>query len=68
MHKRIREEPLTGGSSTFAKSIYDQEIYDNSVKLLRDLSWNGVVMIEYKRCENNGKLYLIEINHMDFVV
>ena len=62
MHKRIREEPLTGGSSTFAKSIYDQEIYDNSIKLLRDLSWNGVVMIEYKRCKKNGKLYLIEIN------
>ena len=27
MHERIRENPITGGSSVCAKSIYDKEVY-----------------------------------------
>ncbi|MBI96623.1 hypothetical protein CL656_05705 [bacterium] len=62
MHRRIREEPLSGGSSTFAESIYEEEVYLESVKLLDGLNWHGVAMVEFKKCLKTGKFYLMEIN------
>lgn len=62
MHKRIREYPVNGGSSTCAESYFDQELYESGKRVLDMLKWNGVAMVEFKKCQNTGKYILIEIN------
>ena len=61
MHERLRENPITGGPSTKARSIYKQDLYKTGKTLLDKLAWHGVAMVEFKR-DINGELYLMEIN------
>jgi predicted ATP-grasp superfamily ATP-dependent carboligase len=61
MHERIREDPITGGPSTCARSIYREDLVYAGKGLLDELKWNGVAMVEFKRnCD--GKIFLMEIN------
>lgn len=62
MHERIHEFPVTGGASTFAKSIYDDELKQLGTKMLEKLRWNGVAMIEFKKDRKDNKCKLMEIN------
>lgn len=62
MHKRRREFPVTGGSSTSAESYYDEQLREQGVKLLTALKWHGVAMVEMKRDSRNGEYNLMEIN------
>ncbi len=62
MHERIREYPITGGASTFAKSIYSDTLKNLGIKLLERLGWNGVAMVEFKKDIKDGSYKLIEIN------
>lgn len=61
-HERIHEYPLTGGGSSYRRSICpDAKLLDASRMLLRELNWHGVAMIEWKM-NDRGEWYLIEIN------
>jgi predicted ATP-grasp superfamily ATP-dependent carboligase len=62
MHRRIRTYPVTGGSSTFAESIYDPVLRDAGLKILNNLRWHGVAMVEFKKDSRSGKYVLMEIN------
>jgi predicted ATP-grasp superfamily ATP-dependent carboligase len=62
MHERIRELPITGGSSTAAKSIYCEQMYTISKEIIQYLKWTGPLMIEYKFDQLNMKYNLIELN------
>ena len=62
MHKRIRENPPSGGSSVCAASIFDQRLYDYGKKLLDKLNWHGVAMVEFKKTHATNELYLMEVN------
>jgi predicted ATP-grasp superfamily ATP-dependent carboligase len=62
MHKRVREYPSTGGASTCAVSVYDEDLKNQGLKILNLLKWNGVAMVEFKKSDINGKFYLIEVN------
>lgn len=62
MHERIREIPLTGGSSTAAKSIYCKQMKQISFEIVKDLNWSGPLMIEYKYDKSLDKYFLIELN------
>jgi predicted ATP-grasp superfamily ATP-dependent carboligase len=62
MHKRIREYPITGGSSTAAESIYDDRLKELGLKLLTALHWHGVAMVEFKKDSRDGEFKLMEIN------
>ena len=62
MHKRIREVPPTGGSSSAAEATYDPELLEAGSKLLERLHWHGVAMVEFKRDDATGEFKLIEIN------
>jgi predicted ATP-grasp superfamily ATP-dependent carboligase len=61
MHRRLREFPVTGGASTAAESIDDPELRELGLRLLRELGWHGVAMVEFKR-RPNGEYVLMEIN------
>lgn len=62
MHERIRENPITGGSSTCARSYYDPQLLEAGKKILDGLCWHGQAMVEFKKDEKDGKYKLIEIN------
>jgi predicted ATP-grasp superfamily ATP-dependent carboligase len=62
-HRRIREQPPSGGISVYRESIaVDPALLTRSVSLLTDFAWRGVAMIEYKLDERTGTPYLMEIN------
>jgi len=62
-HRRLREKPPSGGVSVLRESAEiaaDTQNYGTA--LLGTLKWHGVAMVEFKRCENSHRLYLMEIN------
>jgi predicted ATP-grasp superfamily ATP-dependent carboligase len=61
MHRREREYPATGGASTAAESIDDPALHAIGAKLLRELRWHGIAMVEFKRLRD-GRYVLMEIN------
>jgi predicted ATP-grasp superfamily ATP-dependent carboligase len=61
-HERIRQYPPDGGPSTLAVSIYNENAVNIGRKLLENLKWNGLAMVEFKEDPKNGELVLMEIN------
>jgi len=62
MHRRIRENPITGGASTLRESILNPEMEKLGLKLLKALGWYGVAMVEFKLDSRDKKPKLMEIN------
>jgi len=62
MHKRLREYPITGGASTYRKSIYDETLLEPAVALLEQLDWEGVAMVELRVDDRDGRPKLLEVN------
>jgi predicted ATP-grasp superfamily ATP-dependent carboligase len=62
-HRRIREKPPSGGVSVLRESVPSESpMYDYAVKLLRNLSWSGVAMVEFKIDAKDHIPKLMEIN------
>ena len=62
MHKRIREYPITGGPSTCAQSVYDEKLLEFGFSIMKELKWNGVAMVEFKKDKADNKFKIMEIN------
>ena len=62
VHKRLKEYPITGGPSTDRVSIKNPELEKESIRLLKELNWIGVAMVEWKFDINDNKYKLMEIN------
>ncbi len=61
-HRRIRETPISGGSSTCAESTNAKDTFLLGKLLLDSLNWHGPAMVEFKRDNSSGNLFLIELN------
>jgi len=61
-HRRLREYPVTGGPSCFAESAGHEKLIQYGLRLLRELRWRGVAMVEFKRDSVTGEFVLMEIN------
>lgn len=62
-HRRIREKPPSGGVSVYREAVpMAEDVRLHSLTLLRDLDWNGVAMVEFRRSIKDGRPYLMEIN------
>jgi len=62
IHKRLREYPLSGGSSTFRESVFNEEIKTLGLKLLQSLKWVGVAMVEFRIDPRDTTPKLMELN------
>jgi predicted ATP-grasp superfamily ATP-dependent carboligase len=62
MHKRLHEYPVTGGTSTLRVSAWSRKLAEYSIKLLREMNWQGIAMVEFKLDKKNGSANLIEVN------
>jgi protein-tyrosine-phosphatase/predicted ATP-grasp superfamily ATP-dependent carboligase len=61
-HERVHEYPLTGGASTYRRSVHaDPTLLEQAQRLLAALRWHGVAMVEFK-VGRDGSFYLMEIN------
>jgi protein-tyrosine-phosphatase len=61
-HERVHEWPLTGGGSTYRRSVSPAPmLLAASEALLDALQWHGVAMVEYK-VRPDGGFWLMEIN------
>lgn len=62
-HRRIREKPPSGGVSVLSESIQPPEkALQSAIKILEDVRWNGVAMVEFKHDEKDDAYKLIEVN------
>lgn len=62
-HRRIREKPPSGGVSVLRESIaLDPLGLEFSKRMLRELNWHGVAMVEFKQDIRDGRPKLMEIN------
>lgn len=62
-HQRLHEMPLSGGGSSYRKSVdIDSDLLKASKKLIKALNWHGVAMVEFKKKPETGEFILIEIN------
>ena len=60
-HKRLREVPVTGGASSLREGVaLDPLLYDYAVRLLGELRWTGLAMVEFKVGAEGPRL--MEIN------
>lgn len=61
-HERVHE-PLTGGGSSYRKSVpLDAAMYEATKRIAAALRYTGVGMVEFKRNDRTGAWILIEIN------
>jgi protein-tyrosine-phosphatase/predicted ATP-grasp superfamily ATP-dependent carboligase len=61
-HERVHEYPLTGGASSYRRSMHPPAgILQDAEKLLMALKWHGVAMVEFK-IDAKGQHWLMEIN------
>ncbi len=62
VHRRLAEFPTSGGPSTSRVSTQNKLLVDYSEKLLRQLNWVGVAMVEWKYDPETKEASLMEIN------
>lgn len=60
--QKYRQYPINFGASVYTTQKYTPELYDIGAKFLEDIGFKGFAEIEFKKDENTGKYYLIEIN------
>ncbi len=62
-HRRIREYPVGGGVSVYCESMPpDRQLASWSERLLKEMDWEGVAMVEYRGDEAAGGFALMEVN------
>ncbi len=62
-HRRIREDPPSGGVSVCCESeALSPDLFTHSSNLLRAMDWEGVAMVEYRLDPLSGKVALMEVN------
>ena len=61
-HRRIREYPISGGPSTLREGVRHPEMEKYAMRLMQDLQWSGVAMIEFRVDNRDGIPKLMEIN------
>jgi predicted ATP-grasp superfamily ATP-dependent carboligase len=62
-HKRIREKPPSGGVSVLSESIeIPRDAGDSAVKILENIRWTGVAMVEFKVDQEEKIAKLLEVN------
>ena len=62
-HRRLREKPPEGGVSVYRESIaLPPDLVAVASRLLEELDWQGVAMIECKRDAETGRHVFMEVN------
>ncbi|MEH7224056.1 carboxylate--amine ligase [Bacillus sp. JJ1566] len=60
--QKYRQYPINFGASVYTGQKYVPELYEIGSKFLEAIGFKGFVEIEFKKDEETGKYYLIELN------
>lgn len=60
--QKLRQYPINFGASVFTIQKYTPELYEIGSKFLEGINYKGFAEIEFKKDEETGEYYLIEIN------
>lgn len=60
--QKHRQYPINFGASVYTEQKYVQELYDIGAPFFKALGYKGFAEIEFKKDQDTGKFYLIEIN------
>jgi predicted ATP-grasp superfamily ATP-dependent carboligase len=60
--RKLRQFPPGFGSASFVESVWEPEVVDMSVSLLKRLKFHGICGVEFKKDPRDGKFKLIEIS------
>lgn len=61
-HRRLREKVSTGGTSTLREVAHHPGIEEAAARMLTDMGWHGLAMVEFKVCPQTGRYWFIEVN------
>lgn len=62
-YRRLHEVPLSGGASSYRVSEgVESQLANYATSLMKEVSWDGPAMVEFKRNPNSGQVWLIEVN------
>ncbi|MDM7913154.1 MAG: ATP-grasp domain-containing protein [Methanotrichaceae archaeon] len=61
-HLRLKEFPITGGTSVERVSISFPQAEEHARRILSHLNWHGVAMVEFRVDMETQKPYFLEIN------
>lgn len=62
MHRRLHEDPHTGGVSSYRCSWRNKEMLADAKRRMECMNWQGVGMLEYRWNPEDGRFYLLEFN------
>ena len=60
--QKMRTWPTYAGIGCFVKSVYVPEIIESGTRLLQEMGYTGVALLQFKRDETDGVFKLLEIN------
>ena len=60
--RKVRQHPRSWGESRIAESLWVEEVAEDAMRLLTELSFHGVSGTEFKRDPRDGRLKLMEVN------
>ncbi|HXG62893.1 MAG TPA: ATP-grasp domain-containing protein [Planctomycetota bacterium] len=60
VHRRVREYPIEGGPSAFCESVRNVRLVEAARRILRELGWTGVAMVEFRGGPDDFRL--LEVN------
>jgi predicted ATP-grasp superfamily ATP-dependent carboligase len=62
-HRRVREFPPEGGIGVLCEAVSpDARLVEHSRRLLQEMGWEGVAMVEYRLDPDTGRFALMEVN------
>jgi predicted ATP-grasp superfamily ATP-dependent carboligase len=62
-HERIRENPPSGGVSVMRRSApLSEPLFNDAVRLLKEMGWKGVAMVEFRYDPATKQHWLMEVN------
>ena len=62
-HRRLREFPPEGGIGVLCEALGPQpDLVEHSRRLLQEMRWEGVAMVEYRMDPATGRYALMEVN------
>lgn len=60
--RKIRTYPAYAGIGCFVISVYVEEIIEKGIRMLRQVNYNGLALLQFKKDARSGEFKLLEIN------
>lgn len=62
VRQKLRQWPIEAGDGSYSVSVYEPEVVDLGLKLLRAANYQGLANIEFKKDSKDSKFKLVEVN------